>query len=422
MKTWDRGGRRCGAVVLGWLVFAGGAVAEVRRVFATSLAGSGNLSTWSVGSGTGLARADSICETLANNAGVPHSAPFRAWLSTDQTDAFCHLFGYSGQRTGDCSGQLGAGEDLGPWVLVNGVTSWSGSLRAIVSESALLQPALFNENNVLTGSIFPSAVWTGTGADGRYSGAGCVNFTSGAANASGTWGTAVATSELFTSYNDIGDCSGARRLLCLEAGVGNPAPSPYWFPGRVVFTSSADGAGNLLAWPEAAGAAGPGLDAGDQICQSLAASAHLPAPDSFVAWLSTSALDAVDRIPSSGPYRRLDGFVVANSRADLVDGDNDAPLNQDETGSRAYSGAGVWTGTAVNGTAGDTCSNWTSGTDGSSGMAGYSSVGHSSEWTALFSNGCSLQHHLYCISTVLTIFWDGFEMSGDATRWSNVVP
>ena len=63
------------------------AEAVARRVFATSLAGTGNLSTWPVGSGSGLTRGDSICQTLASDAELPNPGLYRAWLSNATTDA-----------------------------------------------------------------------------------------------------------------------------------------------------------------------------------------------------------------------------------------------------------------------------------------------------------------------------------------------
>ena len=57
------------------------------------------------------------------------------------------------------------------------------------------------------------------------------------------------------------------------------------------------------------------LAAGDAICRNLATTARLPAPESFVAWLSDAGTDAIDRLTTDGPFRRPDGFSIAFSRA-----------------------------------------------------------------------------------------------------------
>ena len=86
--------------------------------------------------------------------------------------------------------------------------------------------------------------------------------------------------------------------------------------------TSAEGSADLGSWPQAAGQSG--VTAGYLICQNLAAAAHLPAPSSFVPWLSTAAVDAVDRLTTDGPFRRIDGYTVAGNVANLVGG---APSN-----------------------------------------------------------------------------------------------
>ena len=45
-------------------------------------------------------------------------------------------------------------------------------------------------------------------------------------------------------------------------------------------------------------------------------------------------------------------------------------------------------------------------------------------WTddAGWVRSCDQNRSLYCFSNVLTLFWDGFDITGDASRWSLSVP
>ena len=51
-------------------------------------------------------------------------------------------------------------------------------------------------------------------------------------------------------------------------------------------------------------------------------------------------------------------------------------------------------------------------------------VNSSPYWTddANYAHTCDSARHLYCFSNVLTIFWDGFDLTEDASRWSSVFP
>lgn len=111
-----------------------------------------------------------------------------------------------------------------------------------------------------------------------------------------------------------------------------------------------------------------GLSGGDNKCQTRANDPdNNPATldglgGTWQAWLSTSDVDAINRIPDD-EYRLVDKItVVANSKGDLTDGTLDAPINKNEKGivnNNDY----VWTGTTDQGlrTMG-TCISWTAGT------------------------------------------------------------
>ncbi len=117
---------------------------------------------------------------------------------------------------------------------------------------------------------------------------------------------------------------------------------------RRVFVTSTMHTGNL-----------GGLAGADAVC---AARATLLG-GTWVAWLSTSAIDAKDRLPANGgPWVRTgDGSKVADDIADLTDGTLDDEILNDETGIQPVGSDEVFTGTLANGTrAGTTCADWTS--------------------------------------------------------------
>ena len=133
------------------------------------------------------------------------------------------------------------------------------------------------------------------------------------------------------------------RLLCFEPGASEVTPIS-WNPAALAFVTSPYGNGNLSSWPSAGGASG--IEAGDEICRNLAEAAHLPAPESFVAWLSTTTIDAADRLTLAGvAYRRVDGFRIAASKAALLANGPALSLHVDETGSYIAAIPSTLTGT-----------------------------------------------------------------------------
>ena len=79
---------------------------------------------------------------------------------------------------------------------------------------------------------------------------------------------------------------------------------------RVIFVSSALYTGNL-----------GGLAGADAICNMRAQAAGLPG--TYMAWLSTNQANgtpATRFTQSAQPYRKVDGVLVANNWADLIDG------------------------------------------------------------------------------------------------------
>jgi parallel beta-helix repeat protein len=99
-----------------------------------------------------------------------------------------------------------------------------------------------------------------------------------------------------------------------------------------------------------------GLSGADAICEERAVEGGLTGT-SWTAWLSDDDTDAVDRIPD-GEYQLVNGTVIADDKADLIDGMLNAAINLDEFGNSKAEFA--WTGTNTSGTnTGSNCQGWT---------------------------------------------------------------
>lgn len=401
------------------------AEAVKRRAFVTSVTGTGNLSSWpDAGGQVGLSAGDQICRARAAAGGLANANTYRAWLSTATTDAYCHVQGLAGTRTNDCEG--GFPTPAGPW-FGNGTFPFpvTGDLDRLTDDGVIYRPMLFDEFGVALDGTATTRYWTGTRDDGTATATGtCSSWTSGDSGALGYEGHVAHTAQVWSYYGTSSRCDHTRRLLCLEPGASEPTGQTWPAPASIVFVTSARGTGDLSSWPQAGGAIG--LAAGDAVCRNVAAAAHLPAPDSFVAWLSKDGISAADRLTSNGPYRRIDGVAIAGSKASLLAGSNASSIHQDETGAylRGQGGGYAWTGTDPGGQPnGLDCAGWTSASNGGVVVArGAASTVRDGRWTeSLGYVGCGVDLHLYCFSNVVTIFWDGFE-GGDASRWSGVAP
>ncbi len=140
-----------------------------------------------------------------------------------------------------------------------------------------------------------------------------------------------------------------------------------------------------------------GLSGGDAICNARASEAGLSG--TFVAWLSTSTVDAKDRIPDQA-YYRVDGVKVVDDKSDLIDGDLDARIDIDETGAMTPSGIPdrlVWTGTVGSGVGIGTnsCADWTDATTSSDGIQGVTTLA-TDFWAFATVTQCGLEARLYC--------------------------
>lgn len=410
---------------------AGASDAEVRQTFVTSKVGTGDLSTWADSDGLdGLAGANVVCQNLAEDAGLAdagtHLPEFRAWLSDANTDAWCNVQGLTGKRIGGLVCNGATLPQSGPWARTDGLLFGSSLAELSTVPVYVPVPLDHDENGVrVSNSLF---FLTGSFANGTRSTADCTGWTTttgqdqpGNSRATFSWAT----------HGALALCSTPQRLACFELGEGLPVKKPS-APGHLAFVTSVTGPGAFGNWIQAGGELG--LDAGDAVCRTLAEEARLPEPASFRVWASDTTEDAVCRVqgltglastgcdgassPLDAPYRRIDGFQIAAGIGDLTDGELATSLSIDQMGTP--SGGSTFTGTAIDGTlvAGEHCGNWLS-TVGTARPGSSSSL--EAKWT---SNGgliCSAFSRIYCMSIVITIFWDGFESAGTAA-WSSSVP
>ena len=394
-----------------------------RQAFVTSVYGPADFSLWPAATpGTaGAHAADSICGHLAAEAGLDRPGAFRAWLSDSLDDAWCRVQDLSGTRDSGCDGAPVL-QGAGPWARTSDGARWAGALSALIDEQGPLVPLDRDEHGAPVPEL--ELFWTGTDQTGRafdrIASELCADWTSSAAASYSLLGSTFETRVAWTiSFG--GSCDSYRRLVGLEAGAGGGRPPVATVgPAALAFVTAGAGSGDLSSWPGAGNRVG--LAAADAICRGEAAALHLPAPPSFVAWLSTSTQNASGRLPSSLAWRRIDGTGVATSRADLLDGHLAAPINQ--TPGAAYlprppaEFAPMWTGTSFDGSrlAGESCLDWTSTFENNTGLVGAANSA-AADWTDGRPFSCDSLLPLYCFSTVEILFWGNFE-SGDLEDWS----
>jgi len=172
------------------------------RVFVTSQTFSGDLKGAGKGA-TGLLGADNLCQRAAKAAQLVSTRGWKAWLS--QAEPLVHAFD---RLQGE-----------GPWCLLDGKTLVFASKQALRSEAPKHSIDVTEKLETLTGF----AVWTATGADGRYVGdeslrVDCRGWSSASMDDQG-WAGCLGTEP--TDWTDCASspyCSHDRlfRLYCFE--------------------------------------------------------------------------------------------------------------------------------------------------------------------------------------------------------------
>ena len=358
--------------------------------FVTSVMGNGNLGSWAdAGGQAGLAAGDAVCQARAIASNL--TGTFKAWLSDSADDAYCRIHNLTGKKSANC-GLAALPASAGPWVRRDGFP-FGDRIDRMLDDGVVYAPIRYDE----TGTLVPNEFYfTNTSIDGALRSGyptPCGDWTSDAAGSSAGGGITDHTTNNWTTYGSR-SCSLAFRLACMQTDAG-PALPAFAATGKKAFITSTMGNGNLSTWSGAGG--NTGLAAGDAICQARATSAGLANAAAFKAWLSSSTTDAVSRIASDGPWVRLDGVRIANSKADLTDGQLFAPINVSQNG--YYLGNyGVWTGSDETGTgSANNCSNWTSNLSTVTGVRGIAGNAGSG-WSSGSSPACNNTiYRLYCL-------------------------
>ena len=199
------------------------------------------------------------------------------------------------------------------------------------------------------------------------------------------------------------DCDGATdiaELRCKQPGGASCSKNVECIAecdggkcGHVIFVTSQATNGNL-----------GGLDGADQYCQTLAAKAGMAGR--WRAILSVDNNGPKSRLPLDGSVRIYNrrGQLVADSPTHLWNDGHDLhnPVLYDETGT-AHETA-VWSGSERDGEPdgsddGDRCSEWTDGSDSSSGEVGQSGS-RGGEWLGTHDEfDCNRALSIYCIDS-----------------------
>jgi len=391
--------------------------------FVTSTQGSGNLDSWPEilalpnPKPTGLAAGDKICQIRAAAANLPEPQTFVAWLSDENSDAYCRVFGNAtikGKRWGvnTVCEQSPAPTGAGPWMRVDGEPFADKiELALTVNNERVFTPLNRDE----FGQEIPlnQQMFTATSLYGTFlTETSCNGWTSADINLKVIAGGMGLTGIGWTNDVQIGCHKSATRLICLQSGLnGDPLPNKTRWGHRGAFLTASVGSGKLSTWQLAEGK--KGIAAGDAVCQKEATDRGFYQPKSYKAYLSDSVISAIQRFQHDAPWIRPDGLIVANGIASLASSSLSAsalarPLNVNSNGAFRYDKA--WTGTSPAGTTilGQHCNNWDENTASFSGNYGRSEA-MNSHWVNQVSQPCNIPLPLYCFSDADVIFWSGFQ-------------
>ena len=171
--------------------------------------------------------------------------------------------------------------------------------------------------------------------------------------------------------------------------VAPPLPPPV----KRVFVTSSTFNGNLAA----TGVAADGLAGADKLCAAAAQNANLGG--TWVAWLSTSTTNAIDRIGHNGPWYLVDRTTLVFPAKGAILSGPLVPIDLSEYEAQPPGWGNVWTGTGSNGhlvDAAHNCSDWTTSqwpADGTTGVRFFTTTA----WTGYYAAPCNESNgRLYC--------------------------
>ena len=170
----------------------------------------------------------------------------------------------------------------------------------------------------------------------------------------------------------------------------------FFARGDVVFTTNVA----FVTKPDIMLGALGSLAAADDACRMEAEAASLPG--TYVAWLSTSTTNAIDRISGSRGWVRADGLPFVDQVSDLAAGRLHSPLVVGADGAQIAVPAGVATGTGAAGTVAlQTCGDLNSPTTTIDAGLPHTT---SSRWTVIGYSWaqCNIGQRIYCFGTGAT--------------------
>ena len=174
-------------------------VRSAKKVFLSSVKGTGDLSTWPEANGqSGELAGDAICQTLASNAGYANANKYVAWLSGTSVSAIDRLVGE------------------GPWARLDGVLVAKN--RADLLDGSLLTGIAQTEGGEYTGRL----VWTGTQTSGSCPGCAsalsCENWSSASSSIKAKHGLSSSTYHAWSDVEEGWDtlCDNEGYLYCFE--------------------------------------------------------------------------------------------------------------------------------------------------------------------------------------------------------------
>ncbi|MEJ8567768.1 hypothetical protein [Elongatibacter sediminis] len=169
--------------------------ADKRIAFITSSPGNGELGSWPQvdGGAAGMAAGDSICNTFAQDASLPHAGSYKAWLSDGTTDARDRFVNDGPIHRVD-----------GFRVAYSMADLTKGTIETTIHQS---QAGDYLRNR---------AVWTGTMADGTAADDHCAGWTT--TEAQGRRGTSYSTTQNWTQ-GPISVCASTNGYLYCIADV-----------------------------------------------------------------------------------------------------------------------------------------------------------------------------------------------------------
>jgi len=139
----------------------------------------------------------------------------------------------------------------------------------------------------------------------------------------------------------------------------------------------------------------------DDVVTSLADSIGLnPTGVEWQAIVSTSTLDARDKVRILGPVYNTNGELVAHDAQQFWEGILETPMNYDETGALVTSNTTAWTGTGGDGrhVGNDCCEDWSTNSFFFTGRTGSVTSTSAGAWQSIGSNSCNVTRRLYGIS------------------------